>query len=367
MSTNETSRTDEQPKPTARDRARGVAAYVASKPVHVVSHAATTVTLCVVIGGLAQRFGHMVGLEGKTGFIAGAGIAVLFDLLWLGFTQQADTALKARQYVRAGIAGALAAGATAASVVMLVKVGHLPALSYLPAVAFAVRAATVLMDAFYASRSTAVSIAQRFDTERDALAVHNADMSLTSAERDRRAEAELAAHADNERHQRALAALVVAERIKSDEQAAGLWGKVDQAQQTHGTHADQFRDWLAGDAVLPKLALPVLGPVSPVRPALPVGQDDTKAVAASGPKRLTATVRVDVDRPLDRPVAVGLSSGNALGQANAARAARTDGRIAAVRSEGLDVDAIVARWKVSAKTAKRYLNLAAEQGGQTAA
>lgn len=357
MNTNENAKTDEQP-----GKVRRVLSYVASKPVHVVSHAATAVTLGVVIGGLAQHFGRMVGLDGKLGFVAGAGIAVLFDLLWLGFTQQADTALKARQYVRAGIAGALAAGATAASVLMLVKVGHLPTLAYLPAVAFAVRATTVLMDAFYASRSTAVSIARRFDTERDALAVHNADMALATAERDRQAEAELAAHADAERHQRALAGLVVDERVKSDEQAATLWAKVEQAKQAHGDNAGKFRNWLADGAVLPKLSLPVLGPVEPVRPALPAGgaDGDTKTVAAEGPKRLTATARVDVDKPVDTPVVVGLSSNNALGQANAARAARTAERIAAVRAEGLDVDAIVTRWGVSAKTAKRYLADAAK-------
>jgi hypothetical protein len=133
---------------------------------------------------------------------------------------------------------------------------------------------------------------------------------------------------------------------------------------------------------LPELdgwTLPVLGPVTPVRRALPAAgaTDDPKTVAADGPKRLTATARIG-DTTLDMTDGGNDTSAQVvqsvpslsqlppkLAERNAQAAALRADRVAEIHRDSLTDEQAAERFGVTVKTVRRWL--AAEQDEQGAA
>mgnify|MGYP001546778146 CR=1 FL=1 len=230
-------------------------------PIHVITHAITGVALLSVILTLSPVLGSAVGLTGRAAWAVGTLLAAVADTLWLTVVRVADRAVKARQYGRASVMGAVALIFATASAAMVLSLGHGGVLAAMPLASLAMNGVRLAVDNGFTDAGTARAISDSFAAERNATATARAAITLAGIERDRLAGKEVADAADAARRELAVARQAVATDNELDAEFAKLHRSRQDSRAEHGADADAFRAWFATQALGQRTAPPVLGPV----------------------------------------------------------------------------------------------------------
>ncbi|MEU0847711.1 hypothetical protein ABZ387_07050 [Streptomyces flaveolus] len=198
---------------------------------------AALVLVAVTVGG---QLGHILGLQGKVGTLAGWSIAIVYDALWIGALRMSEVAI--RQRSRIGIAAmlGLSVAAVGTSTATLLILGHAQVFAFVPVAAALFMGLRLFAGNVLADADTAAEIAKQSAADRNARALAAADARHLQAEATTDVLTETAGHLAEMKRQIARADVLTRAQAEINEARAKAEGRLQKSEQEHGTAAVAF-------------------------------------------------------------------------------------------------------------------------------
>lgn len=129
---------------------------------------AALVLVAVTVGG---KLGHMIGLHGSAGTVAGWSIALVYDALWIGALRMSEVAIRQRSKVGMAVMFGLSAVAIGVSTGTLLLLGHAKVFAFVPVAAALFMGLRLFVNNVLADAGTAATIARQSAEDRNARAL----------------------------------------------------------------------------------------------------------------------------------------------------------------------------------------------------
>lgn len=129
---------------------------------------AALVLVAVTVGG---KLGHMIGLHGSAGTVAGWSIALVYDALWIGALRMSEVAIRQRSRIGMGVMLGLSAAAVGVSTATLLILGHAQVFAGVPVAAALFMGLRLFVNNVLADANTAAVIAKQSAEDRNARAL----------------------------------------------------------------------------------------------------------------------------------------------------------------------------------------------------